>query len=98
METRMKLSELTYEFLESIGLTKASMHTDRSDELRCLYNAYQTEAAKKELSEKYGDVNLIINPSAVWSRQIVIDDAKWQADFDAYCKAKAEWCAKHGSH
>lgn len=98
METRMKLSELTYEFLESIGLTKAHMHTDRSDALRCLYNAYQTEDAKKELAEKYGDVNLIINPSAVWSRQIVIDDAKWQADFDAYCKAKGEWCRKHGSH
>lgn len=93
---QMKLSELTYEFLESIGLTKAHMRTDHSDSLRCIYNAPQTEDAKKELAEKYGDVNLIIDPDAVWSQQIRIDDAKWQEDFDAYCEAKAEWYRKWG--
>lgn len=98
METRMKLSELTYEFLESVGLSSASMHTDSSDGLRLLYNESQFQQAKEELMARYGDVNLIIDPSEFWSRQIKIDDAKWQADFDAFCKDKGEWCRKYGSH
>lgn len=94
--TKIKLSELTYEFLVSLGLPKASMHTDSSDGLRSLYNAYQTEQAKKELSERYGDVTLIVDPDADWYKQIQIDDAKWKADHVKYCEDKAAWCAKYG--
>lgn len=96
METRMKLSELTYEFLQSVGLSEVSMHTDRSDALRSIGGVHSFENAKAELMEKYGDVNLIINPDAAWFDQIAIDDAKWKADHDEYCRDKAEWCRKYG--
>lgn len=91
----MKLSELTYKYLQSIGLPRAHMHTDASDALRELYNAYQTEKAKEELSAKYGDVDLIITPDAVWYERIVIDNEKWREDHEAFCKEKAAWCRQN---
>lgn len=91
----MKLSELTYDYLQSIGLGRASMHTDASDGLRGMYNEYQFEQAKKELMARYGDVNLIIDPSEIWFNQIKIDDAKWQADHEDYCRRKGEWCRQN---
>ena len=93
---RIKLSELSYEFLMSIGLPKAHMHTDDSDCVREMYNSYHTEDAKKKLAEKYGDVDLIITPEAEWYGRIVIDNEKWRQDHYAYCKEKAAWCAKYG--
>lgn len=96
METRIKLSGLTYEFLESVGLSEVSMHTDCSDVLLNIRCKDALESAKKELMDGYGDVDLVINPEVAWSRQIWIDDAKWQADHEAFCKEKAAWCAKHG--
>lgn len=92
----MKLSELTYEYLQSLGLSQAHMHTDASDSQRYLYNEYQFEAAKQELMSAYGDVNIIINPDADWFDRIKIDDAKWQADHKEFCQRKAEWCNKYG--
>lgn len=93
---KIKLSELTYEFLESVGLSKVSMHTDRSDSLLSISSATGLEQAKQELSERYGDVNLIITPEADWFAQIVIDDAQWKADHAEYCRDKAAWCRKYG--
>jgi len=93
----MKLSELTYEYLLSIGLTQAYMHTDCSDALRSMYNEYHFEKAKQELMASYGDVNLIITPEAEWYDRIKIDDARWQADYEAFCEEKAEWCRKYGA-
>jgi len=91
----MKLSELTYDYLQSIGLGRASMHTDASDALRLLYNAEQLERTKQELAAKYGDVDLIITPGAAWFDQIKIDNAKWQADHEDYCRRKGEWCRRN---
>lgn len=92
----MKLSEVTYEYLESVGLGNTYIHTDCSDVMRCIPNAFHWEHAKKEIAEKYGDVELIITPGAVWHSQIVIDDDKWRKDNRAYCAEKAAWCAKYG--
>jgi hypothetical protein len=97
IQYKIKLSELTYEFLASIGLRDAHMHTDCEDGLRCIPNTFHTERAKEELSAKYGDVDLVITPSAVWYERIVIDDEKWRADHEAFCKEKAAWCKKYGS-
>ena len=96
METRIKLSELTYEFLQSVGLSEANMHTDRSDALRHIGGVHSLETAKNQLMEKYGDVDLVITPEAEWYDQIVIDDAKWQEDHDKYCRDKDEWFRKYG--
>ena len=98
METRMKLSELTYEFLIALGLPCVSMHTDSSDTLRSINSEWSFRLAKQELADKYGNVELVINPEEVWFKQIQIDDAKWKADYAQFCKAKGVWCAKHGSN
>ena len=97
METKMKLSELTYEFLESVGLTRVSMPTDCSDALLSVSNEATLEKAKSELSGRYGDVDIIVNTDAEWFDKIKIDDAKWQADFDRFCNRKAAWCSKNGA-
>ena len=96
-EEEMKLSELTYEYLQSIGLQNAHMHTDCSDGLRSMHNEYHFNDAKSVLMANYGDVNLIINPDAAWFDQIKIDDAKWKADHEAFCRQKGEWCKKFGA-
>lgn len=96
METRMKLSELTYEFLESIGLPRTHMPTDCSDSVTLIDNPERFERAKKELAERYGDVELVIDPAQAWFNQIRIEDEKWKADHERYCKAKGEWCRKYG--
>lgn len=93
---RKKLSELTYEFLVSVGLPAAAMHVDETDCMRCIHNEFDTEKAKKELLERYGDVDLVITPEAEWYDRIVIDNEKWREDYEAYCNEKAAWCAKYG--
>jgi len=93
---KINLHELNYELLVSLGLPKASIHTDETDALRQLYNDFQTEKAKKELAEKYGDVELIIDPNEDWFNVIRIDNEKWRNDHDAFCKEKADWCARYG--
>lgn len=93
----MKLSELTYEYLQSIGLGRVYMHTDCSDALRFFGSQTQFEKAKQDLFDNYGDVELIISPNAeAWFDKIKIDNAKWQRDYDEYCADKAAWCAKYG--
>jgi hypothetical protein len=95
----MKLSELTYSYLCSIGLTKAHIPTDCSDALRYFWSQTQFDKAKQDLFDNYGDVELIISPEAeAWFDKIKIDDAKWQRDYDKYCADKAAWYAKSGSN
>lgn len=93
----MKLSELTYEYLQSIGLSRAHIHTDCSDALRLFNNQYQFESAKQDLFGRYGDVDLIITPDAEWYNRIQIDNEKWREDHEAFCTEKAAWCAKYGA-
>lgn len=92
----MKLSELTYEYLQSVGMSTAYMNYDCEDALRQVSSAETLDLVKQELSAKYGDVDLIINPKAAWFDQIKIDDEKWQADHESFCKKKAAWCAQYG--
>lgn len=91
----MKLSELTYDYLLSVGLPNASMHSDASDALSTVDNEFRLERAKKELMAGYGDVEIVINPDAAWFDQIKIDNAKWQADHEDYCRRKGEWCRRN---
>ena len=92
----MKLSELTYEYLQSVGMSTAHMHYDCGDALRQVNSAESLDRVKQELSAIYGDVNLIINPKADWFDRIKIDDEKWQADHESFCEKKAAWCNKYG--
>lgn len=92
----MKLSELTYEYLKSVGLGRTHIHTDCSDAMRLVSGKEQFDRAKDELMARYGDVDLIVTPDAPWFDQIKIDNANWQADFDEYCRKKAIWCFNNG--
>jgi len=78
-------------------MPRASMHTDCTDALRQMYSEEQLERAKAELMAAYGDVELLISPDEAWFKQIVIDDPRWQADYEDYCNRKADWCRKHTS-
>lgn len=92
----MKLSELTYSYLCSVGLSKTYMPTDATDSLTTISSEDGFERAKAELFEKYGDVTVVVTPDADWFDRIKIDDAKWQEDFDKFCADKAAWCSKYG--
>lgn len=93
----MKVSELTYDYLKSVGLPKTYMHTDRGDSLRQMANEFQLEKAKSDLIAAYGDVEISVHPDAYWFDQIKIEDEKWQADHDEYVRVKQEWCRENGS-
>ena len=93
----MKLSELTYDYLCSLGLSRAHLHMDATDGLMLFDRPEQFERAKQALFEKYGDVTIEINPEADWFDRLKIVDEKWQADFDKFCREKAAWCSKYGS-
>lgn len=96
METRMKLSELTYEWLQAIGIETPHLRVEAEDKLRRIFCAEDLEGAKAELADKYGDIYIIVNPDEAWFAQIKNDDAKFKADFDKFCKEKAAWCARYG--
>ena len=93
---QMKLSELTYEYLKSVGLCRAHMHTDRTDELRVISGKMTFEIAKKCLYQKYGNVELSIDPAAPWYARIVILDERWKQDHDMYMSKKANWISRNG--
>lgn len=93
----MKLSELTYEALQSVGLSLAHMHTDNSDAMTVIANQDGLDRARMELASRYGDVEITINPDADWFDRIKISDPKWKEDHEKYCRDKAAWCAKYGS-
>lgn len=93
----MKLSELTYEALQSAGLSLAHMHTDSSDAMTVIANQDGLDRARLELASRYGDVEISINPDADWFDRIKIVDQKWREDHEKYCRDKAAWCTKYGS-
>ncbi len=93
----MKLSQLTYKYLQSVGLSRAHIHTDCSDALREFCNQEQFDRAKEELMAAYGDVSVEVNPEADWYDRLKIVDEKWQADYDNFCREKAAWCNKYGA-
>lgn len=93
----MKLSELTYEALQSAGLSIAHMHTDSSDAMTVIASQAGLDQARMELASRYGDVEITINPDADWFDRIKIVDQKWREDHEKYCRDKAAWCTKYGS-
>ena len=93
----MKLSELTYEALQSAGLSLAHMHTDNSDAMTVIADQDGLDRARMELASRYGDVEITINPDADWFDRIKISDPKWREDHEKYFRDKAAWCTKYGS-
>ena len=95
---RVKLSELTYDMLQELGLPNVSMPCAATDALRSIGSEMSLERAKKELGEKYGDVDLIINPNAEWFDVIKIDNPKFNEDLNRFENDKGDWCRKYGSN
>ncbi len=93
---QMKLSELTWDVLQSMGLSRVSMNTDRSDAMCSIGSEASLEYAKEKLMSGYGDVLITVDPSAEWYDQIRIDDPKFQAEHQAYLEDKGRWCSRYG--
>ena len=86
----MKLSEFNY------PNRSFNMHYDASDAQRSINSEKTFNEVKKELSDKYGDVEIEIDWSQPWFDQVKILDEKWVADHRAYCNRKQAWCDKYG--
>lgn len=92
----MKLSELTFSMALKQGADHFCMHYDASDSQRQVNNQAQLDAVKRQLMEKYGDVDITVDPDAPWFDVVTINDERWQADYKAYCDKKQAWCDKYG--
>lgn len=86
----MKLSEFHY------PNRSFNMHYDASDAQRSINSEETFNKVKKELSDKYGDVEIEVDWSQPWFDQVKILDEKWVADHREYCNRKQAWCDKYG--
>lgn len=93
----MKFSELNYDKVCSM-LNKKSfcMHSDESDCMRDVRHENDFEDVRKKITDKYGDVEISVNPGTDWWDEVKIEDEKWNEDYDAFCKDKQAWCDKYG--
>lgn len=94
----MKLSEATFGGIcEILGQKDFNIHYDNSDVLRLCTNDNAFEEVKSMLIDKYGDINISINPDAsFWGNKVTIEDDGWKQAYDEEMKKKAAWCSKYG--
>lgn len=86
----MKLSEFHYPNRDF------TMHYDASDAQRSINSEEVFNEVKKQITDKYGDVEIKVDWSQPWFDQVMILDEKWVADHRAYCNRKQAWCDKYG--
>lgn len=84
----MKLSELKIE--DVLGMT---MHENEDDCLRTVHNQQSLDDIRGKLMEKFGDVDITINPE---HSQVRITSENWVSAHKAYCDKKAEAMARWG--
>lgn len=92
----MKLSELTYDYLQKVNLGRCYMPTDQSDALRLVASEAGLEDVKQKLIEKWGDMEVEVKPDANWFDRVTIKNEAFNAAQEEYCRRKAAWCAKYG--
>ena len=80
----MKINDLTFEEIyATLKVQKFYMHTDASDEMRVIGTADQFGRARKELTKRYGNVEVELKAKTRYGETkgyIVILDAKWRQD------------------
>lgn len=92
-----KISKLTYEEVKKELGNEFYMPYDESDVVRRIAHENGWNLTKKELMDRWGDVEVIIDKDAkYWSDQVKIIDAEFMAAQRRYEEDKAAWCAKYG--
>lgn len=92
-----KISKLTYEEVKKELGNEFYMPYDQSDVVRRIAHENGWNLTKKELMDRWGDVEVIIDKDAkYWSDQVKIIDAEFMAAQRRYEDDKAAWCAKYG--
>ena len=92
-----KISKLTYEEVKKELGNEFYMPYDQSDVVRRIAHENGWNLTKKELMDRWGDVEVIIDKDAkYWSDQVKIIDAEFMAAQRRYEDDKAKWCAKYG--
>lgn len=92
-----KISKLTYEEVKKELGNEFYMPYDQSDVVRRIAHENGWNLTKKELMDRWGDVEVIIDKDAkYWSDQVKIIDAEFMAAQRRYEEDKAAWCAKYG--
>ena len=91
----MKLSELTFEMPLKPGYREFNIHYDASDRQRRVFCPEQLEEVKKQLMEKYGDVEIVVDPYAPWFDVVRITDERWVADHSRYINNMQAICERY---
>lgn len=92
-----KISKLTYEEVKKELGNEFYMPYDQSDVVRRIAHENGWNLTKKELMDRWGDVEVIIDKDAkYWSDQVKIIDAEFMAAQRRYEDDKAAWCARYG--
>lgn len=92
-----KISKLTYEEVKKELGEEFYMPYDESDVVRRIAHVNGWDRTKKELMDKWGDVEVVVNRDAEFrSDQIKIIDAEFVAAQKKYEEEKAAFCAKWG--
>lgn len=88
---KVQLSTLTYDQVaKALGDSRFSAPY-ASDELRQINNEYDWEDWKKATLEKYGDVDIELDPSAPWYGKIKVLNKAFTKDKADYIKGKGDF-------
>jgi len=93
--SKIKLSDLDYDAVEYIFGDGSISFPKSSDEMRGVRNESDLEDWKKETMERYGDVEVELDPNAsAWFNKVKINDKKFNDDKADYVQAKGRALAK----
>ena len=93
--SKIKLSDLDYDAVEYIFGSESVSFPKPSDEMRGVRNESDLEDWKKETMERYGDVEVELDPNAsAWFDKVKINDKKLNDDKADYVQAKGRALAK----
>ena len=93
--SKIKLSDLDYDAVEYIFGDGSISFPKPSDEMRGVRNESDLEDWKEETMERYGDVEVELDPNAsAWFNKVKINDKKFNDDKADYVQAKGRALAK----
>jgi len=93
--SKIKLSDLDYDAVEYIFGSESVSFPKPSDGMRGVRNKSDLEDWKKETMERYGDVEVELDPNAsAWFNKVKINDKKFNDDKADYVQAKGRALAK----
>ena len=88
-EVNGKLSDLTYDFLSGYFSDERFSAPNPDDSSRQINDEGDWESWKAKTMDRYGDVKVKLDNTAVWYDKIQILDPEFQGDKDSYIQGKA---------